>query len=146
MPIASKAGPTTAWVYDANSGPVNPHVDGASYIKLPTTYPPSQTESNWMAAEGLLALVSGGEKWFKLGLVSLSFGGLNLGAGGSGNRRRRRGIVLATTGQIYVEAPPTWTYPQVVNVNGTDFSDGGKGNLFYTNAAGEVLNLETWGS
>lgn len=38
------------------------------------------------------------------------------------------------------------TYPQVVNVNGTDFLDGGKGNLIYTNTAGEVSNLETLGS
>lgn len=56
VPIGSKAGHATTWIYDANSEPVNPHVDGASYIKLPTTYPPSQTESNRTAVEGLLAL------------------------------------------------------------------------------------------
>ena len=50
---------TRSWINDHN-GP-----SGASYIRLPPRLPPDEYESDWLAAEGMRALVWGGGRWLR---------------------------------------------------------------------------------
>ena len=44
-------------------------------------------------------------------------------------------------GTAYISGPRRWTWPSFIAINGTEYTDGGLGNLIYKNATGETLDL-----
>ena len=86
-------------------------------------------------AEGLRALVWGGGQWFanQAGASTLS------------QVHSKRGIVSANKGTAYITAPFRWQYPDLIAVNGTNYTDDGRGDLVYRSEDGMMLNLDGLG-
>lgn len=64
------------------------------------------------------------------------------GAGGSShNRLDPRGIRSSDKGTAYMTAPTQWRYPDLIVVNGTDYTDNAGGDLVYRSESGAVLDL-----
>ncbi|KAI4169109.1 MAG: hypothetical protein LQ348_007350 [Seirophora lacunosa] len=125
VPIETRAGPGN-WHHEATG---DERAYGASYITLPRSLPPGETEANWLSAEGVLGLVWGGGRWFAKGAESL------------GRGLRRRGVVSAEKGTVYSREPQRWRWPDVVVVNGTRYIDAGTADFLYQSAEGQVVNM-----
>ena len=113
-------------------------VHGASYIILPPGVPIDPTTSILQAAQGGIAAMWGGGKWFA-----------NHGASTSSIIPRstaKRNIISALKGTYYWTTPPRWTWPTFVTVNGTQYTDNGVGNLEYQSVTGETLDLTSLNS
>lgn len=48
-------------------------------------------------------------------------------------------------GTVYATAPSLWRYPDFIMVNGTNYTDDGRGDLVYRNETGVILDLDTLG-
>lgn len=129
VPIATRPGPGN-WRHQVTG---DERALGASYITLPTTLPPGETEANWLSAEGVLGFVWGGGRWFVKGAESL---------GESGTKKlKRRGMVRAEHGTVYAREPKRWKRPDVLVVNGTRYVDAETVDLVYQSDQMQVLNL-----
>lgn len=132
-----------SWHYEG-TGEQQPR--GASYIQLPASFPPVNNGNvNWLMAEGMLGFVWGGGQWFAGGgqgstrPVPRSIAGA--GDHERGRRRPKRGIVSAQKGTAYVQPPRKWRWPDSVTVNGTEYSNAGRGDMRYESADGNPLPL-----
>ncbi|KAL9010819.1 MAG: hypothetical protein Q9173_004286 [Seirophora scorigena] len=128
VPMETRAGPGN-WHHEATG---DERAYGASYITLPRSLPPGETEANWLNTEGVLGLVWGGGRWFAKGAESL--GRETIGV-------RRRGVVSAEKGTVYSREPTRWRWPDVVVVNGTRYIDAGTADFLYQSAEGQVVNM-----
>lgn len=112
---------------------------GAQYISLPKALPPDAVENRWMGMQGILEMAFGGGNWFTTPAAGRLCGAA---AGRTRARERaRRDIRSPLTGELCIGPAPRWRWPEVVEVNGTEYSDGGRGDRMYVDAAGVVLNL-----
>ena len=112
---------------------------GAQYISLPERLPPDPTSSRWMSVQGILRMAYGGGNWFTTPAAERLCGPAMRGL-----RKRlneRRDIRSPLKGDLCVGPAPSWRYPELVVVNGSDYSDAGRGDLVYTDAKGNVLDL-----
>lgn len=85
----------------------------------------------------------GGGKWFASTAASRLLGG-EADPGGSGvvpRSQLKRGIRSKDKGTVYATSPKRAVYPRFLTVNGTDYTDGGKGDLVYKSADGALLDL-----
>lgn len=137
----SRTGPGT-WEWkiwdDPDQGVRLTPATGASYIEMPRAVPPDEKRSAWLSAEGVYGLVWGGGKWFSSPAASRTLG---YAAGISPRSRLRRDVRSEAKGTVHAGRPPRWIYPTVIRVNGTNYTDGGAGNLVYKDGAGVALNL-----
>ena len=53
-------------------------------------------------------------------------------------RNQRNGNEQPGAGKI---SEPNWMYPDIIVINGTNFTDGRRGDLIYRDGVGNVLNL-----
>ena len=56
-----------------------------------------------------------------------------------------KGVTSKLKETFYAEASSRWTYLNSIEINGTDYSDCGLGNLIYTTSSGVTLNLTGMG-
>ncbi|KAL8771266.1 MAG: hypothetical protein Q9209_003171 [Squamulea sp. 1 TL-2023] len=117
---------------------------GASYIRLPPKVPPDPNEVNWLGVEGMKGLVWGGGHWFA------NQAGYPRGVSGFMVQRQNyeppgpqisRSRSVLRGGNFYATMPSKGRYIDWVTINGTNYTHNGEGDLFYTNAAGRVLDL-----
>lgn len=106
---------------------------GASYFKFPQSLPEDPAESRMAHAEGFGAFSHGGSRWF----IDKAIFGSNV-IPRSLTRKRRRSHLEGTA---YIIGPTTWTWPTFITVNGTEYTDGGVGDLIYKSRNGETLDL-----
>ena len=57
-----------------------------------------------------------------------------------------RKIQRTTGSRVTAGIEATWGYPDIVSVNGTNYTDGRRGDLVYRNEEGNVLDLDTLSS
>ena len=147
----SKAGPGP-WVWRSHhvddygnpgfAGWVLVKATGASYIEMPVRLPPQVGTRSHLAVEGLLGLVWGGGNWFVSEAAQRLLGGGSEGGSGVVPRSRlRKDIRFAEKGTVYATSPKKAVYPTLVIVNGTTYTDGGRGDLVYRSEADAVLDL-----
>lgn len=117
-------------------GPADHRATGASYITLPQSLPPTPIDISAFDIQGILGLVWGGGKWFQ------SRNAERLLAG----RRSLtpRAIRSPQRGTVFARSPIRGVYPTLIEINGTEYSDGGTGSLNYRDEAGKTLNLTDW--
>ena len=130
--METRHGPARSWLYSFNSP--FPPITGASYISLPRKLPPSESDSLWMMAEGMLTMVWGGGYWaskFARNYPRIP----NL---------RSRGIISKNKGTFYAGPPPRWVYADMITVNGTEYTNHEHGGLVYQSVDGAVLNYTEW--
>ncbi|KAL8701353.1 MAG: hypothetical protein Q9201_004954 [Fulgogasparrea decipioides] len=125
---------------------------GASFIKLPQGLPTEKDKgmSEWLNMEGITRLILGGGMWSGDG-VRYPFNKRRIGGGlmrrmfgkreDDGYRNRARIVRAEATGLVEWRSPGFLKYPDVVEVNGVNFTDGWRGDLVYRDEAGRVLNL-----
>ena len=143
-------------ILDTRPGPGSWHYQGrgeqqpkgASYIRLPAGLPPvDEGNVDWLLAEGMLGFVWGGGRWFagghqgSINPVPRSIPGAAVDPPEGKRRLKRGGIVSAQKGTAYVQAPRKWRWPDSVHVNGTEYSNAGRGDLRYESADGRPLPL-----
>ena len=112
---------------------------GAQYVSLPKRLPPDPAANRWMSMQGILEMAYGGSKWFTTPAAE------RLCGPATGRPRRRlkgiRDIRSPLKGDLCVGSAPRWRYPELVVVNGSEYSDAGRGDLTYADAKGNVLDL-----
>ena len=108
---------------------------GASYIRLPGSLPPDETEADWLTAEGMLGLVWGGGRWFAKGAEAV------IGEGGNSIRFQRRGVVSGNRGKAYARATKYWKWPDMLEVEGVEYFADESVPLLYESVDGKVLNM-----
>ncbi|KAI4098833.1 MAG: hypothetical protein LQ339_006236 [Xanthoria mediterranea] len=123
---------------------------GVSYLRLPQDWPPDVTNSEVLAAQGLLHLEAGGQKWTAPGITAPGgFFGLGAVASGSGFRKVKRGITAGpkgvAKGTVYLGAPRLSRYPDRITADGVDYRSGNTSALEYKDTNGNVLDLATIG-
>ena len=112
---------------------------GAQYVSLPKRLPPDPAANRWMSMQGILEMAYGGGKWFTTPAAE------RLCGPATGRSRRWlkgiRDIRSPLKGDLCIGPAPTWRYPELVVVNGSEYSDAGRGDLRYADAKGNVLDL-----
>ena len=112
---------------------------GAQYVSLPKRLPPDPTASRWLSMQGILQMAYGGNKWFATPAADRLCGPAS---GGPHKRLKgKRDIRSPLKGDLCVGPAPRWRYPELVVVNGSEYSDRGRGDLVYADAMGNTLDL-----
>ncbi|KAL8920686.1 MAG: hypothetical protein Q9172_004400 [Xanthocarpia lactea] len=133
--LATRHGPGTFSYTRVHDGRPESGIGGGSFISLGRVQlPPDAQSIGALVFEGVLGLVWGGGQWFASAVAQHRFGS-------SLPKVRRRGIRSERKGMVYAQPPARWVYPTVIEVHGTNYSDGGMGNLVYKNMYGAALNL-----
>jgi len=117
--VETLIGPARHWTVHYNDVSPNQFFAGASYIRLPQALPPSEELRPFLEAEGLRGLAWGGGTWF------------SGRAGPSQSRQfhKKRGIVSENKGTAYLAAPSSWKFPDLITVNGPNYTDDSRGDL-----------------
>lgn len=113
----------------------------AQYISLPKALPPDAAANRWMGMQGILYMAFGGGNWFTTQAAGRLCGAAVGSQTPSTSTRARRDIRSPLRGDLCIGPAPRWRWPEVVEVNGMEYSDGGRGDRMYADAAGVVLNL-----
>ncbi|KAI4183725.1 MAG: hypothetical protein L6R41_005221 [Letrouitia leprolyta] len=116
---------------------------GASYIRIPQSAPPKIEDgtSAWIGGTGIRALSFHGGSWFAKRDDAF--------------RKQRRDSTLPGPetwqivssrsilmgGTVYYTNPPKGRYPDLIGVDGKNYTDDGRGDLRYQSANGVILNL-----
>ena len=119
-------------------------VVGVSYITMPKALPSTKEESNWASAQGISMMSIGGGKWLADGVVNPF--------GFNGKRKIKREAPFYNKGRIEdnyrgeVEwrSPHWFKYPDIVQVDGVNYTDEWRGDLVYKDNQGRVLNLTSF--
>jgi len=128
------------WVWRLGPPRPNRHwATGAQYISLPKALPPDPATNKWMSMQGILEMSFGGGKWFTTPTAERVCG--TAAGGQTPKTKSRRDIRSPLKGDLCIGPAPRSRYPELMKINGTEYSDGGRGNLRYADAAGNVLNL-----
>ncbi|KAL8736473.1 MAG: hypothetical protein Q9166_000265 [cf. Caloplaca sp. 2 TL-2023] len=110
---------------------------GGSYISVgQMKLPPDKSTASALLVEGIFGLVWGGGQWFGSAAARRKYGG-------GLKSKVRRGIVPEKKGTVYAQRPPRWVYPDVINVNGTEYAKVRGQDLIYKDRDGIVLDLTT---
>ena len=139
--LESRAGPGL-WTWHTLIEPIPKSATGASYIEIPARLPPDSETSHWLDAEGLLGLVWGGGRWFASESASRLLGvGTSTGNGVTRKSTLKREIRSANKGTVYAMPPRRVVYPTFMVLNGTNYTDEGRGDLVYRSDSGTILDL-----
>ena len=116
---------------------------GGSYIKLPTSIPKGQS-APMLEAQGILGLITGGGKWVSKQagstlLQQAARAALLLAAGSQGHQRR--GIRSKDKGVVFAQPPGESVWPDLIMVNGTNYTEESVGSAVYRSEEGLVLNF-----
>lgn len=143
----------SAWANDnpADEAVRNPNAAGANYLRLPPRLPPTEKEVDWLGMEGMKGFVWDSGKWFK---DQVQYAPMFVGSGGSKRSLKRDSTILPGPqisknksmfkgGTFYASQTQKGRYVDWITINGTNFTDGGRGNLKYTNVAGLTLDLNS---
>lgn len=133
--IASRKG-RGVWLWrQPPAGSANSHAaEGASYIRLPMHLPPDPSILNYLIMQGLLSLAWSSGSWFASPAAEKVFGG-------------QKGIIVgreirsASTGNVYARPPLVSRYPDVVEINGTQYTAENSKDCLYSDVDGKSLNL-----
>lgn len=137
--LASRKGPGV-WLWrQPPAGSANSHAaEGASFIRLPMHLPPDPSILNYLIMQGLLGLVWSSGSWFASPAAEKVFGGqYGIKVGGI----VRRDIRSAGTGNVYARPPLVTRYPDVVDINGTQYTAEKTSDCLYSDVDGNSLNL-----
>ncbi|KAI4287103.1 MAG: hypothetical protein L6R35_003640 [Caloplaca aegaea] len=141
--LASQKGPGS-WLWrqpPAASTDSNNPAEGASYIRLPRNLPPDPKIFDYLVLQGLLGLVWSSGSWFASLAAEKAFNGrYDIKAGDM----VRRDIRSAELGDAYARAPKKIRYPEVVEINGTEYSAEQAGKLVYFSKDNKALDLTGW--
>lgn len=107
----------------------NTMVFAASWIDLRTRFPPNSKATRYLQWQGVKRMAWGSNTW------SASSNGVPFPK----REKKERLNGWAQKGQVTVATPTRWRYPDVYEVNGTGYRDGGNG--VFTSGDGRVLNL-----
>lgn len=105
----------------------NTMVFSASWIDLRTRFPPDSAATRYLQWQGVKSMVWGSNTWSADGIPFPK----------RDQERKLNG--WAEKGQVVIETPRRWRYPDVYNVNGTEYRDAGDG--VFRSGDGKVLNL-----
>ncbi|KAI4183080.1 MAG: hypothetical protein L6R41_005610 [Letrouitia leprolyta] len=141
-PWQSRIGPGSFIIKDNASLPRNEYnfVVGVSYISLPKGLPATKEESSWVTAQGISRLSLGGGKWLPDG-VTIPFGWKKKT---KRETREHRRIGNNFRGTVEWRSPHYYKYPDLIEVDGVNYTDGWRGDLVYKDRRGRVLNLTTF--
>ncbi|KAL8945892.1 MAG: hypothetical protein Q9222_007633 [Ikaeria aurantiellina] len=116
---------------------------GVSYIRLPEGLPTSddKKESLWLNVQGISRLSLGGGKWLPDG-VSIPFGWKSKREQKKNEKKNR--ILDRYTGTVEWRSPGFFKYPDIIEVEGVNYTDGWRGDLVYMSSEGKTLNLTTF--
>lgn len=110
-------------------------VFAASWIDLRTRFPPDSKASRYLAWQGVKRMVWGTE-----GVWSAASDGIPFPK--RKGRRKREQLRLngwTERGEVTIATPMRWRYPELYEVNGTEFRDAGNG--VYRSGDGRMFNL-----
>lgn len=138
------------WHWDSEDLPIEEdrhNATGVNYIKLPKALPPDLTTSAWLGAEGILGLVWGGGQWFLNGEAyhAVTRDGMNgrvlpdWAQPSTLMKRKVRSDFQEKT--VFAQRPSKSMYPTVVEVEGSNYTNGGRNDLNYRDQNGMLLNL-----
>ncbi|KAL8788417.1 MAG: hypothetical protein Q9195_007296 [Heterodermia aff. obscurata] len=147
----------------AGAGTEGVVVAGASYVRLPQSISAERASRPMLEAQGILAMVTGGEGWVSeraslrlqqqaLRTASmlrnmLLVGGSLDAAGPSGFHPRKRSeykqrvVVRKEQGVAFVQPPPRTQWPDLIIVNGTNYTEQSVGSPVYESRDGGVLRF-----
>lgn len=142
--IDSRAGPGT-WTWDTVDPDSNEYfpvtfVSGGSYIRLPEYLPPNPRLNRALSVQGILGLAWGGGKWFASPAAESLLGGRSRSV-------PRRDIRSATKGDVYARPPRTLVYPNLMRINGTEYTmtiSNAEEVMYINGDTGRIFNLTDW--
>lgn len=142
--LASRKGPGS-WLWrqppPAMSTDGNNPAEGASYIRLPRNLPPDPKLFDHLAMQGLLAMLWSSGSWFASPAAEKAFSGrFGIKAGGM----LRRDIRSDRMGDVYARPPFKAKYPEIVEINETEYRTKQAGDMMYCSKDNRVLNLTDW--
>ena len=139
VPVATTAGPGN-WRYPA-AGNSEGLLSGASYIKLPHSIPADQ-KAPMLEAQGILGLITGGGQYVaKQAGNSLLAQAAQAALALHGGKNRRRGIRSKDKGVVFAQPPPVAVWPDLIMVNGKNYTEESIGSSKYVSEDGSVLDL-----
>ncbi|KAI4231933.1 MAG: hypothetical protein L6R40_007588 [Gallowayella cf. fulva] len=141
--LASSAGPGN-WRYPAE-GNANDILTGASYIRVPDGAP-EDVEAPWVEAEGILGMVTGGGKWVAKGVSNMLQKLIDerqraLAEIRGGSKARKRSIRSREKGAVFARPPSVGVWPDVIVLNGTEYTEESAGSPIYRSQEGKMLNF-----
>ncbi|KAL9604097.1 MAG: hypothetical protein Q9219_000685 [cf. Caloplaca sp. 3 TL-2023] len=133
--IASQTGPG-AWLWRQPSSPVRSRqaAQGASYVRIPSELPPDPRIAYHLVMEGLLGLVWSGGGWFSSPSAQKLLGSK------SGLLLRKRTSVdtkPTATAIAYARPPRRVRYPDLLEINGSQYTLSDTGTKMYTSQGGK---------
>ena len=161
---SSKNGPGT-WRFNGAVGPGTDGVivAGASYVRLSQSISAERATRPMREAQGILAMITGGEGWISeiappslqrealrmasvLRRMLLTGGSLDpIGPSGSRPRKRseykRRVVLRNEQGVAFLQPPPRIQWPDLIIVNGTNYTEESVGSPVYKSTDGGVLRF-----
>ncbi|KAI4273964.1 MAG: hypothetical protein LQ337_004263 [Flavoplaca oasis] len=147
IPFATRPGPGS-WQFPfwGTTG-LGQVISGASYIRLPASIPKERAQAPMMAAQGILGLITGGGSWVaptasKNTKDQMSSVQAILAGGRPWSRRvKRRVIVRGDKGWVFAQPPRGSVWPNLIMVNGTNFTVIGEGSKVYRSEAGRIMDF-----
>lgn len=146
--LETRVGPGT-WIWRAPSGAdaaerglTGFRASGASYITVPKALPPDGKTSMWAMGEGILAMAWGGGSWFGDPKARSYLGDVATSRVGP-RSRLRRDVRSVNKGKLWARRPLKVAFPDVVEIDGTQYAGDGTGDMMYaaTDSGGASLNL-----
>ncbi|KAL8709693.1 MAG: hypothetical protein Q9220_005633 [cf. Caloplaca sp. 1 TL-2023] len=141
-PWQSRVGPGSFIIKDDPALLENPNtygqykwVTGISYISLPKALPNTNGESLWISAQGISTLILGGGKWLPDG-VTIPIWKIN--------KRETSKYKNKYKGYVEWRSPHFFKYPDIIEVEGVNYTDAYRGDLMYKDSGGKALNLTTF--
>ena len=159
---SSKNGPGT-WRFPeaGNAGVV---LTGASYVRIPQSISAERAGTPMREVQGILALITGGTGWVSesaspnlrqqalstasfLRSVLLGEGTLNTAGSSESELRKRseykrRAAFRKEPGVAFLQPPTRIQWPDLIIVNGTNYTEQSVGSPIYQSSEGAVLTLE----
>ena len=147
VPFATRPGPGS-WEFPPWGTPgMGQVISGASYIRLPTSIPKERARAPMMAAQGILGLITGGGSWVASGIskntrvqIDDVMAVLEKGRPWS-YLVRRRVVVKGKKGVVFAQPPQGSVWPDLIMVNGTNFTVMGEGGEVYRSEAGGMIDF-----
>ncbi|KAL8857208.1 MAG: hypothetical protein Q9178_006263 [Gyalolechia marmorata] len=147
VPFATRPGPGNWQFPSPGTSDTGQLLSGASYIRLPTAIPMERAHAPMMAAQGILGLITGGGSWVAPAASKNTKDQINdvvaILAGGRPWSKlvRRRVIVRGKKGVVFAQPPQGSVWPDLIMVNGTNFTVTGEGSAVYRGEAGGVIDF-----
>ncbi|KAL8994944.1 MAG: hypothetical protein Q9188_006920 [Gyalolechia gomerana] len=116
---------------------------GAAYIRIPQSVPPEITDgtSAWIGGTGIRALGFHGGSWFAQRDNALRKQRREDIPSGPEHWQISTSKSILMGGTVYYTNPPKGRYPDLINVDGKNYTNDDRGDLHYQSPNGAVLNL-----